>query len=75
MKRFFDIYRFTVMEEVRNGKEVYVLDKEAGEVDCINVMIVKEAFALLALADMHPDRFLFWTEEEVNEEAEENGEL
>lgn len=69
MKRFFDIYSFTAMDEARNGKEVYVLDKEEGNVDCINGMIVNEAFAILALAKERPDRFLFWTEEEVEEDG------
>lgn len=65
--KFRDIYSFLAIEEIKDGKTVFVLDKEMKTVEAVNDMTVDEAVSLIQSADNFPGRFEFWVEEEEEE--------
>lgn len=66
MKIYKDIYGFQAMDEIRKGKDVYVIDKEDREVYCMNTMRVTD-FINIVNSDNDNDRFSFYIIEETNE--------
>lgn len=68
--KFRDVYSFLAIDEVKDGKTVFVLDKEMRTVAVVNDMKVGEAVSLIQSTDNFPGRFEFWVEEE--EEVEVN---
>lgn len=66
MKIYKDIYGFQAMDEIRKGKDVYVIDKEDREVYCMNTMCVAD-FINIVNSDNDNDRFSFYIIEETNE--------
>ena len=60
---------YWVMDEIRSGNEVYVLDKSTRAVETVNDMTVRRATDLVERAAKHNgNRYEFWyvlTEEEV----------
>lgn len=66
MKIYKDIYGFQAMDEIRKGKDVYVIDKEDREVYCMNTMRVAD-FINIVNSDNDNDRFSFYIIEETNE--------
>lgn len=55
---------YWVMDEVKNGKVVYVLDKKRKTVEVVNEMAFETATTLLKSASENSDRYEFWVEEE-----------
>lgn len=66
MKIYKDIYGFQTMDEIRKGKDVYVIDKKDREVYCMNTMRVAD-FINIVNSDNDNDRFSFYIIEETNE--------
>lgn len=64
------IYHFLVLDEIKEGKSVYCLDRKAREVHCVNELTVNDTVAMLNADSTEPDRFEYWVEEK-NEETEE----
>lgn len=56
------IYSFNIMDEIRAGKEVYMLDRELRCVECVNDMEVETLCKVLE-QDNVKERFEFWVEE------------
>lgn len=63
-----DIYAFWVIDEVKKGKTVYVLDMQEKTVGIINNMTVDKAIAVLNSAEENSNRYVFWVEETEEEE-------
>lgn len=68
MIKYIDVYHFQVLEEISEGKTVWVLDKADGGVTSVNDMTVTLAVDMINLANKQPDRVIFWREEEQKEE-------
>lgn len=65
MKTYKAVYEFEVLDKLRNGVEVHVLDKESGTTYCmskLNVMSVLDAID----HDNSDNRYEFW--EEIDDE-------
>ena len=72
--KYVDVYHFQVLEEVAEGKTVWVLDKADGGVSCVNDMTVTLAVDMINIAKKQPDRVIFW-KDKIETEEEESGEL
>jgi hypothetical protein len=60
-------YSFMVLNNIKEGKSVYMLDRKARAVLCVNDMCVGDAMEIIDSQD--EERFEFWYEE-VAEDAE-----
>lgn len=69
MKKYETIYPFEVINKLKEGKEVFVLDRNLKEVRSVGAMSVG-AFVTIQNAQNAEERFEFWIEEE-QEETEE----
>lgn len=68
--KFKEIYYFSVLDEIEDGKTVYCLDKELKVVKAINEVTVAEALKIIDLAKKESGRFAFWSETKESEESE-----
>ena len=64
-----DIYGFRSMDEIRTGKDVYVIDRERREIYCMNTMCVAD-FVKVVNSDNSDDRFSFYVVETDTETIE-----
>ena len=62
------IYPFCVIDKIKGGKSVWMLDRKARAVDCVNEMTVADVVEILE-KETERERFEFWYEE-VAEDAE-----
>ena len=69
MKDYKSIYSFDVMENIKEGKAVFVLDREAKE--CVEAIYMSLAEWVDVLSCKNSNRFAFWVEEEIEEEVKE----
>lgn len=69
-----DLWDFQVFDELCEGNEVYVLDKQTRQTRDLTLMTVKQLMRLLAEAKKDEARFLFWKVVEIKE-TEEDAEL
>ena len=60
------IYSFKVFEEINNGKQVFVLDRQNNSVTCVNDLNVNSALKVVN-ADDNENRYAFWICEESEE--------
>ena len=68
--KYNSIYAYWVMDEIKNDKSVYVLDRKTKTVAVVNEMTVDRAIAVLNSAEEDSKRYEFWCEEtEENENA------
>ena len=73
MKTYETIYSFEVLEEIQNGKLVYLLDKFERVVLCVNDITVDKLAEILARGKTDKKRYEFWIEAvEETEETEES---
>ena len=66
-----DIWNFNVLDELDEGKRVYMLDKELGTVKITNCMTVNELMQALATSRKEKTRYVFWIAEEAEEEEKD----
>ena len=66
--KYVTLYPFYVMDKIKEGKSVWMLDRKALAVDCVNEMTVADVVEVLEKETEH-GRFEFWYEE-VAEDAE-----
>lgn len=66
-----DIWNFNVLDELDEGKRVYMLDKELGTVKITNCMTVNELMQALATSRKEETRYVFWIVEEAEETEED----
>ena len=62
MKVYKDIYSFEALEKIKEGKSVYVVDKQEHTVSYANMLSVRTFAEVLHFSDS--DRFAWWCEEE-----------
>jgi hypothetical protein len=60
------IYHWRALDEIKQGKTVYILDKGNREVYCLNSMKVESALMMLEEAEKEASRFEIWKEEKDN---------
>ena len=65
MKGYKEIYHWDAFDKVKEGKEVYVADKQEHTVFLVNVLSVNTFASMLRCSDS--DRFYWWVEEETEE--------
>ena len=71
--QYYGFSAYWVMDEVKKGKTVYVLDREARAVCDVNSLPVDRAMNIIKSAEENPERYEFWYEiEEEETEGEEN---
>ena len=64
------VYPCWVLDEVKSGKEVFVLDKSCRSIESINDMTIKRALGLIESAEKSKNgRYEFWYEETETEET------
>lgn len=65
------IYSFEVYGKIKEGKEVYCLDRKMGYVDKLNELQVSEFVSIMNNADecKNENRYEFWIEENTGEEV------
>lgn len=63
MENYITIYPFEVIDTIKNGKTVYLLDKAIREVFCVNDMPVKYLVRVLNDDNAHK-RYEIWYAEE-----------
>lgn len=61
---------YWVTDEVKKGKTVYVLDRQAKTVEVVNEMTFDKAMAVIDSAEADSGRYEFWYEVEETEETE-----
>lgn len=77
MKTFENVYSWSVIDEIKNGRLVYCLDREEQKVFCVNDIPVENYVAILKYCrEEDTNRYLFWYENhneitEVTMEEEE----
>lgn len=64
--KYITVYKWNLLDEIKKGATVYVLDKKGKEVICINEVLVDYAIRLFAEWEKDADRFEFWKEENEN---------
>jgi hypothetical protein len=64
--KYITVYKWNLLDEIKQGATVYVLDKKEKEVICINEVLVDYAIRLFAEWEKDADRFEFWKEENEN---------
>lgn len=69
MRTYKDIYSFQTIDEIKSGKDVYVVDKENMKIYYLNGMTVEE-FVYVVNCDNRNDRFSFYVVEETKETNE-----
>jgi len=62
------IYHFLVLDEIKDGKTVYCLDRKEKQVYCVNELTVNDTVAMINANDTEPDRFEYWIEEKEEKE-------
>ncbi len=67
MKRYIEVYRFNVEDNVSAGFEVYVLDKENYTIQTVNYLSYA---TVLKMIGGSAERFYFWKEAESKEDTE-----
>ena len=70
MKVFKEVYRWSVFDELTQGKKVCVCDRQYHSCDTLNELTVDKAIAIINDAAEHKDRYDFWIEEESEEVKE-----
>jgi urease gamma subunit len=60
--KYKQIYSFLVLDNIRDGKTVYLLDRKARAVICVNDMCVSDLVEVINTEDT-TGRFEFWHEE------------
>ena len=66
--KYYGFSAYWVLDEVKKGNTVYVLDREARAVCDINSLPLDRAMAIIKNAENDCDRYEFW--HEVEEETE-----
>lgn len=64
--KYITVYHFSVMDEVKQGNTVFLLDKRAKRVEIFNDIAFETALNILAEARVNDDRFVFWKEIKEN---------
>lgn len=65
MIKYTEIYPFKVMDEIKAGTKVYMLDKAANTTKLVNSLPFEQAIKTL---EDNGDRFYFWKAELVDQE-------
>lgn len=69
MEKYDDLYPFDVLEAVRQGRKVYMLDKLELEVNEVFSMEIREFFLLLDYANRDKtNRYAFWAAKEDDQD-------
>lgn len=66
MKKFKVIYPWEALDEIKEGKTVFMLDRETQTVECVNDMTV-DTLAQVLMIGNEKNRFDFWMEEKEDE--------
>ena len=59
MDKYVKVYAFCIIQEIADGKVVYMLDRDAGEVYCVNNLPIWKVLDILRTDD-EAGRFDFW---------------
>lgn len=66
MKTYKTIYLFEVIDKVKEGKCVYVADRQEHKIDLANTMAIGDLTAIM-VDENKSNRFIFWIEEDEDE--------
>lgn len=72
MIKYEDVRPYWVLQEIRDGKKVYVCDRKFRSVHSVNTSPIEDV--LKAIDSKEDERYAFWSEEEVADEVEEETE-
>lgn len=72
MVRYETIRSYWVIDEIKNGKKVYVLDRKNRTVHLVNVAPVGDV--IKAIESEEEGRYIYWSETEVADEVTEETE-
>ena len=70
MKNYKSVYHWDVIDRIKEGKLVYLLDKEEQKIFCVNDMLVDKFVEILNLCKENSERFEFWIEVHTEETEE-----
>ena len=59
------LYAFEVMNKVRNGEQVSMVDREEEELWNVNSLTLEEFAEILNTAENEPNRYEFWIRKET----------
>ncbi len=65
MKKYNSIYSFYVIDQIKEGKTVYYLDRKLHDCGVVNKTTVEDLTTILKQCEEEPSRFDFWIEEET----------
>lgn len=73
-KKYVEVYDFMVLDTVRKGEKVWMLDKKEADICCVNNMRTSDLMKVLELIESNKgtpeeSRFQFWY---VNKEESQN---
>lgn len=69
--KFKEIYDFSVLSELRGGKQINVFDKKEMFCEEVGNLTVNELMNVLRASEEEKDRYLFYTVEEKKENENE----
>lgn len=69
MEKYIKVYSFEVIKRIKEGKEVYMVDKRLNDVFCVNSLSVERMMNALQAID-EADRYDFWYIEVAGEANE-----
>ena len=64
MTTYKDVYSYRIIDEIKNGKRVYAVDRKLAELFVVNSLEMDEFAILLHRAEADRDRYIFWMIEE-----------
>ena len=64
MTTYKDVYSYRIIDEIKNGKRVYAVDRKLAELFVVNSLEMDEFAILLHRAEADSDRYIFWMIEE-----------
>lgn len=67
--KYRSVSSYWVFDEVKSGKDIYVLDRRVNEVYLVNAMPVDQLVAIMHSAEKENSRYEFWYEQEEKENA------
>jgi hypothetical protein len=67
-KEYKEIYSFEVVDAIKKGEKVFVLDKQYHSVTLLNDEQISVFFELIKKVSEDDNRYLLWTEKETEDE-------
>lgn len=66
--KYRSVSSYWVFDEIKSGKDIYVLDRRVNEVYLVNAMPVDQLVAIMHSAEKENSRYEFWYEQKEEKE-------